>query len=76
MAKRQCKVYGMTSPNGGRQVACCSSLKRFAELVDSSYYYVSHMACETGNDYEVKRAVAKPDTLVFISREEDSTHSN
>jgi hypothetical protein len=77
---RKYEVFGMDdwssiTKGKGRVVCYCSSLRRFAELLSDSYAYVRKYACKTGNDYEIKRAMAHPDEPVYITREEEIAHS-
>lgn len=49
-----------------RYVAAVSSKKEFADLLDCSVYFVTTYACITGNEKEVKKAMATPHKLIFI----------
>jgi len=66
------KVLGISvfvpklKPGQWRYVAAVSSRKEFAELIDSTVYFVRQQASETGNLEEIRKAIQNPHQLIPI----------
>jgi len=74
---RKLKVYGgyifggVFGSRGSRCVIAAHSLKEVSAIpviihYNISYYYLRGYWCETGNDIELKTALAKPHTIFYV----------
>jgi hypothetical protein len=66
MAKKL-KVYGGNTRCHGKQVrfiCATSSKKKLAEISGMSLHYLNGYCCETGNEYELRRAMIQPEAML------------
>jgi len=67
---RKLKVYGGELFNKKhkqeRVVVAVHNQKELAQLTGCSLYYVRGWWCETGNEKELKKALARPHTLIWM----------
>lgn len=70
---KKLKVYGFHDFNkkGGQQrrVVAAHSFAEAARLFGCSVYHLKHWGAITGNPVEIKKAMAKPGTPVWIGEE-------